>query len=87
MCSLGFSPQAEAKARKLVDKYTTKEAKYAKGLARQQEKHNKMVQTLEKAKHDLATKSQERERIIALRQPKQQTLEQQKHIKAEHDVS
>jgi hypothetical protein len=45
--------KAETKARKLVDKYTSKEAKYAKGLAAAQTKHEKMVASLQKAKVDL----------------------------------
>ncbi|BGP14569.1 hypothetical protein JCM10213_001918 [Rhodosporidiobolus nylandii] len=79
--------KAESKARKLVDKYTTKEAKYAKGLARAQEKHDKMVATLNKAKQDLEIKTQERQKLVNERMPKQQALENQQHLKAEHDAA
>ncbi|GAA5967220.1 hypothetical protein JCM11641_000480 [Rhodosporidiobolus odoratus] len=78
--------KAETKARKLVDKYTTKEAKYAKGLARAQEKHDKMVASLNKAKQDLDLKTQERARVVGLRSGKQHELEEQQHLKQAHDA-
>ncbi|CEQ42782.1 SPOSA6832_04648, partial [Sporobolomyces salmonicolor] len=78
--------KAEAKARKLVDKYQHKEVKYAQGVAHAQEKHDKMVVKLNKAKQDLEIKGNERSRLVAERDPKLHALEQQQAMKKEHDV-
>lgn len=78
--------QAEAKARKQLDKLVTKEAKYAKGLARAQEKHDKVVADLNKAKQDLDAKTQAHTRLVADRDPKQHELNKARALKEEHDV-
>jgi len=60
--------------------------KYAKGLTRAQEKHNKSVAALNKAKQDLELHTQEHNRLVQERQPRVNQLEQVKAEKAQHDV-
>ncbi|GAA6052412.1 hypothetical protein JCM3770_000229 [Rhodotorula araucariae] len=79
--------KAEEKARKHLDKLTQKETKYAKGLIRAQEKHSKVVADLERAKQELVLKTNEHNRLVQERQPKQAALENVQHVKADHDAA
>jgi hypothetical protein len=57
--------QAEAKARKAVEKATAKEAKYRKGLTAAEAKHNKQVTALAKAKEALQVRLEEEGAVTA----------------------
>ena len=80
-------PQAEGKARKQLEKISQKEHKYKQGLEKAQKKYNDILNKQEKARLDLQTKTREREQIVQQRQPVQAAVEEQKHVKAAHEVS
>ncbi|GAA5884832.1 hypothetical protein JCM16303_007292 [Sporobolomyces ruberrimus] len=79
--------KAEAKARKAVEKATNKEAKAARKLVKAQETHDKSTATLTKAKNELALREQEKQRLLAERDPKLAALHEQQALKKEHDAA
>lgn len=79
--------QAEGKSRKQLEKIGQKEHKYKQGLEKAQKKYNEILNKQEKARLDLQSKTREREQIVQQRQPVQAAVEEQKHVKAAHEVS